>query len=893
MKKTPLIHWTTALAVVLFSTQLARAQTTYTGTTNGTALWTNSANWSGSSVPNATDAVVVFTNIAVSNGVQWQNTNITVGTINFQNTSGNVVIGDNSVTNDTLTLATSTGKPVLNVSNSGGTAFIYATLLGTNGFTKTGAGNLSFRFNQTAMAYAGDINLNAGTLTINQDSSLGDTNNDIIVGGNSTLSYSPGANSNAASLSAGRNISISNGTTLTLQTLNTNTPLTINGVISNAGGLTFVGAGAGSNAATSLSYTLNGVNTYTGQTTIQGGARVTLGSGAALGTGSLTLANSPGTTNPSFTLLNLGGNSQSVATLTANSSTTNVRTLVISNGSLNVTNPASAFSFNGTNGTSLNMSGLTSFTYNGAAGNRSFTVTPDTVSATATNTNTVFLANTGIASNNISAAAITVGGAAGTSQGGDHQGQLFLGKANQLSANILTLGGFNGSGVVAFQSGITDGALTLRGSNAVGRMGTLIVGATSSGIRSGAGTLNISNGTIDASISNTYIGLYGANSTGPNTASLIAMGGGNFDSLNMVVAAITNTILSNASATTTGTFQQNGGTAKIQTLTLGDSASAGNTNATKSTFIANYNLSSSNATLYAQTIQAGTTTTDYSTATRRKINFGAGTIRNYDASTDLTIQGIDTTSSGRLEIAVASNANTKVFYADAGRKVTLASTAILTSNGDITKSGEGTLVLQGANSISGAFRANQGTLELASASGSAAGSVASVAVATNATLLLSQSDQVNNAASVSLTGGTISRAGGVSEVFGNLTVTGSGFLNYGTGAIGTLSFGTYTPSALLSVQNFGQGNVLTFFGTDLSGSINNGDYFSFDNGFVSDWNITTANTFTITAIPEPSTVLAALGLTGLMLWPARRRIMKDAKAFLDRAPMRDRLARRQ
>jgi hypothetical protein len=32
------------------------------------------------------------------------------------------------------------------------------------------------------------------------------------------------------------------------------------------------------------------------------------------------------------------------------------------------------------------------------------------------------------------------------------------------------------------------------------------------------------------------------------------------------------------------------------------------------------------------------------------------------------------------------------------------------------------------------------------------------------------------------------------------------------------------------------------------------------------------STFTITAIPEPSTYVAAIGLLALMLWPLRRRL---------------------
>lgn len=62
------------------------------------------------------------------------------------------------------------------------------------------------------------------------------------------------------------------------------------------------------------------------------------------------------------------------------------------------------------------------------------------------------------------------------------------------------------------------------------------------------------------------------------------------------------------------------------------------------------------------------------------------------------------------------------------------------------------------------------------------------------------------------------------------------------------------------------------FGSDLRSSITNSSLFSFSNGGIgsSSWNESTS-TFTITAIPEPSTYLAALGLLALVLWPLRRR----------------------
>ncbi|MBJ7327642.1 MAG: hypothetical protein JHC52_09905 [Chthoniobacterales bacterium] len=120
-----------------------------------------------------------------------------------------------------------------------------------------------------------------------------------------------------------------------------------------------------------------------------------------------------------------------------------------------------------------------------------------------------------------------------------------------------------------------------------------------------------------------------------------------------------------------------------------------------------------------------------------------------------------------------------------------------------------------------------------------------------------------------MSGGTITRGSGVSEVFGNLNLTQTSSLDFGSGAAGMITFGTYAPSSLLTINNFGLGNTLVF-GSDLSSTINDTSLFQFSSNFTSDWN---GSTFTvISAIPETSTYVAAIGLLALMLWPLRCRL---------------------
>jgi autotransporter-associated beta strand protein len=216
---------------------------------------------------------------------------------------------------------------------------------------------------------------------------------------------------------------------------------------------------------------------------------------------------------------------------------------------------------------------------------------------------------------------------------------------------------------------------------------------------------------------------------------------------------------------------------------------------------------------------------------------------------------------------------------------------MLSGTGAVNKAGEGNVTFTTENTYSGGTVINYGTLALNASSGKAAKNTASVTVSTGATLLISASEQVNDGASVTLSGGTITRGSGVSETFGSLNLTTSSSLDFSGGTAGTITFTgiSYTPSALLSLNigNFNQGSALVFQTTNNLSLT--GFTFSGTGGFGG--STFDGDTFTITAIPEPSTYVAAVALLAVLMWPSRRRLVKDAKSIFGlRATARDRLA---
>lgn len=179
----------------------------------------------------------------------------------------------------------------------------------------------------------------------------------------------------------------------------------------------------------------------------------------------------------------------------------------------------------------------------------------------------------------------------------------------------------------------------------------------------------------------------------------------------------------------------------------------------------------------------------------------------------------------------------------------------------VTKQGGGTLVLSGHNLFTGSVVVEAGVLELDGSNGGAASATASLTVANGATLLLSQSHQVDDRAGVTLSGGTIRLGSATSETFGNLSLTSASFLDFGQGAASVLRFDAYSPEFLLVVNRFLPGDKLQFTGGIPPFSVDDPGLFSFSGAFTTGME---DGAFTITAVPEPSSWLLMAMSIGLV-----------------------------
>jgi T5SS/PEP-CTERM-associated repeat protein/autotransporter-associated beta strand protein len=305
------------------------------------------------------------------------------------------------------------------------------------------------------------------------------------------------------------------------------------------------------------------------------------------------------------------------------------------------------------------------------------------------------------------------------------------------------------------------------------------------------------------------------------------------------------------------------------------------------------------------TLQTSSITKGSGSAT---FNWSDGTIRNYNASTDLTVNGTN-----NLSLKLAAN-GTHAFYIDAGRKGTIS--AILsdaTSGGTLEKQGAGLLTLSGANTYTGGTTIAAGTLALSSA-----GSLAStpIDVKSGATFDVSVKKGYSLAAGKTLTGsgtivGDLSVSGihapgnstGIETVKGNYSLLGelqielagtaagtgydevliSGSSAYNAALSGTLSLdwtnftGSTDATQLWIVKNDTAGTLSGAFSNYVSGAslgLHDGRSWNlYYNADAATGNLTGGNDVLIAPVPEPTTiVLLALSALAALVWRRKSRV---------------------
>ncbi|MBJ7328190.1 MAG: autotransporter-associated beta strand repeat-containing protein, partial [Chthoniobacterales bacterium] len=434
-------------------------------------------------------------------------------------------------------------------------------------------------------------------------------------------------------------------------------------------------------------------------------------------------------------------------------------------------------------------------------------------------------------------------------------------------SNEVVVGRESGTGIL----NVNGGTITTLGND-----GNMYIGR-----RNGTGTLNQSNGVIivnkefgvgtrdDNKIGTGTYNLSGGSLTASNNI-FIGKEQGSSGTMSMTGGTMsTSDKLQIGHNQATGVLTQSGGTVNVQ-----NEVYIGNENNASS--VGTYTLSGTgalnvgNEVIVGRDNGTGTLNLNGGTVTATKIsggngsatvNFNGGVLKAKRDEANL-IENLDTANVQSNGLKINSNG------------FNVASSQVFTGPGGLEKLGSGSLTLSGASTYNGTTTVTMGTLNLNNTGGQALGSTGSVSVASGATLLISASNQVNDGGSVTLSGGTIARATGVSETFQNLILTESSFLNFGTTeSAGSFNFGTFTPTdtKVLTFLNFQINNSVSFS----AASPLSMTFFAAGSGSLGlQGTMTGLSTFTITAIPEPSTVVAALGLSALLGWPVIRRRMR-------------------
>jgi fibronectin-binding autotransporter adhesin len=466
------------------------------------------------------------------------------------------------------------------------------------------------------------------------------------------------------------------------------------------------------------------------------------------------------------------------------------------------------------------------------------------------------------------------------------------------TGNTLTLSGVAGVGIdmsTATQNLTLNPSISLGASQIwnVGTSRTLTIGGTISGsgntiTKNGAGTLTMNADNLFNNVGltmNAGLMLLTTNNNQVRTFSLANLSGsGGTIQVNGNNSTVTLSVGSdNTSTSYGGTFNENGNVNTQLTLTKVGTGTLTLTGSNSYTGGTNVN---------AGVLNVGSVNAIGSSGT---ISFGGGTLQ-YSASNT-------TDYSARFSAA----ANQAYSVDTNGQSVTYA-TALTSSGGSLTKSGSGTLTLTGASTYSGATTINAGTLKLDNNNTTTArlANTSNITLNSGGTLLLAQTgvastDRINNAATMTLAGGTFN-TGGLSERggtlaaptagIGALTLTANSTIDFGAGTTSIIEFaglGTHTAATLLQIINWdgipatGNGTERLLFAGNVSSftSLYNQSDVSFD-GVSGYQAIQFSGFFEITEVPEPSTWFAAALALGAIGFSQRKRLRACASSAVEK-----------
>lgn len=436
-------------------------------------------------------------------------------------------------------------------------------------------------------------------------------------------------------------------------------------------------------------------------------------------------------------ILNLGGTAASFSDLqeVSGGATT------ITNGSLTYT--GATLTISGNSGTTVDLSGLTSFTYS-AAGSELKLENANNVNAS--QNTTLFASGT----NTITASSRVLVGGGSSNANGIHLNTARLGTTNTINTNTLQLGAFNSAGLINFQTGLTNPSLKVRAADGTSAIPTVRVGETSSGVRSGAGTLDLTGGSADISATAISVGRHIAGANNGETSTMTVPAG------TVTAAALLLAEKANGgSPAMNSTFNQRGtAIVSIDSITMGQTSAPTNPASSVQFLFPTYNLEG--GTLTTAEIKPGTFSTALAPQSQVETATAAGTI-TAAGTVSVTVTGAGIAGSPLVIPVAVANGDTAVAWA--GKVATaLQGTAAITALYTVTNPATtANIVLTRITP-----GVNDGTLNIALANGTATGVTAAPTSAnTNANVV----SNINR--TVKLQGGTL-----INKAGGNLNISG-------------------------------------------------------------------------------------------------------------------------